>query len=54
MSVCLVPVRPRPPGKVAETENFVKQSYQIYFKGDKKNIQSHTVVLGEVKLSYVY
>ena len=56
MFVCLsvpsVPSRPRK--KVTETENFAKQSCQIYFKGDKKNTQSHAAVLGEAKPSYVY
>ena len=50
--VCPVPSRPRK--KVAETENFAKQSCQIYFKGDKKNTQSHAAVLGEAKPSYIY
>ena len=63
MSVCLfvclfvclsVPSVPsRPPKKVAETENFAKQSCQIYFKGDIK-VFSHAAVLGEAKPSYVY
>ena len=57
LSVCLVcpvcPVPSRPPKKVAETENFAKQSGQIYFKGDKK-LLIYAAVLGEAKLSYVY
>merc|ERR1711973_1078875 len=52
LSVC--PVCPVPsPKKVAETENFAKESCQIYFKGDKK-IFSHAAVLGRAKPSYVY
>ena len=55
LSICLsVPSVPSRPSKItAETENFAKQSCQIYFKGDKKTF-SHAAVLGEAKPSYVY
>ena len=58
MSVCLFvcpvcPVPSRPPKKVTETENFAKQSCQIYFKGDTK-IFSHAAVMGGAKPSYVF
>ena len=45
-SVC-----PVPPKKVPETENFAKQSCQIYFKG---YIKIFRVMLGEGKPSYIY
>ena len=58
LSICLSVCTSRHP--VTETENIVKQSCQIYFKGIKnisifqKYINIYAVVLGEVTLSYVY
>ena len=59
MSVCpcayallCVPSCPAPKPET-ETENFAKESCQIYFKGAKK-ILSHAVVPGEAKPSYIY
>ena len=51
LSVCPVcPVPSRPPKKVTETENFAKQSCQIYFKGDKNTQSSCGAGRGEAEL----
>ena len=58
LSVCLFvcpvcPVLSRPPKKVTETENFAKQSCQIYFKGDKNTQSSCGAGRGEAELRTV-